>query len=252
MDYPHSLSTVLFLFLYVCSPCPTPTVHTHGYNKYRDKPLEALHLVELDHTTLTLSTRVASSIHVTHCQDCDIQGPACQQIRIHESTQLRFTLEESTIVAGAAILENSKDIVFVVRSHNHLPNSTTNSTTTTTAATRMDVKDFSWLHAGVPSPNFRMEESTSVATAEEENEGGMGAEMEKMEGRQNQEPIVDDTDAATTTVHGRSTISMDLPHVRPVAYPVSQTNIDILRTNMNHDDECDDEVDGDDNDDDEL
>jgi hypothetical protein len=156
------------------------------------------------------------------------------------------------IVAGAAILENSKDIVFVVRSHKYLPTHH-NHNTATTATARMDVKDFSWLHAGVPSPNFRMEESTSVATAEEENEGGMGAEMEKMEGRRNNDPIVDDDDAATTTVHGRSTTSMDLPHVRPVAYPVSQTNIDILRTNMNHDDECsDDEVDGDDNDDDEL
>jgi Tubulin binding cofactor C len=221
-----------FLFLYVGSPCPTPTVHTHGYNKYRDKPLEALHLVELDHTTLTLSTRVASSIHVTHCQDCDIQGPVCQQIRIHESTHLRFTLGESMIVAGGAILENSKDIVFVVRSHNHHD---------TTATARMDVKDFSWLHAGVPSPNFRMEESTAT----DDDDGGVGA---KMEGRRNHDPIVDNDAAATRTVHGRSTTFMDLPHGRPVLYPVSQTNTDIPRTNMNHNDECSEDVDGDDDD----
>ena len=136
--------------------------------------LEALHLVGLAHTTVTLSTRVASSIHMTQCTDCRIYGATCQQVRIHESTNVRMTVESILLLAGA-ILEDSKDIVFCVV-HPHSPD------IGTTTSPLMDVKDFSWLRSGIPSPNFRIEDvtvaaaankvstSTSVVVVEEEEE----------------------------------------------------------------------------------
>jgi hypothetical protein len=108
------------------------------FSQPRDKPLEALHLVKLYQTTVTVSAMVASSIHVTHCEHCHITG-MCQQLRIHESNHVRFQVDS---VAGA-ILEDSTEIVFVAS------NSSVNA---------VDVKDFNWLRSGVPSPNFRIEE----------------------------------------------------------------------------------------------
>jgi Tubulin binding cofactor C len=101
--------------------------------------------VDLKDTTVTISERVASAIHVTQCNNCHIQG-SCQQLRIHESSHVRFKVES---VAGA-ILEDSSDLVFLVE--------TSSSSDTKTL---MDVKDFNWLHIGVPSPNFRIEEALS-------------------------------------------------------------------------------------------
>ena len=128
--------------------------------------LEALHLVGLAHTTVTLSTRVASSIHMTQCTDCRIYGATCQQVRIHESTNVRMTVESILLLAGA-ILEDSKDIVFCVV-HPHSPDSSPTSPPMNShhrPTTHMDVKDFSWLRSGIPSPNFRIEDVTAAAAA---------------------------------------------------------------------------------------
>lgn len=114
-----------------------------------DKPLEALHLVDLTQVVITLAHPVASSIHVTHCQDCQVVPTKCQQLRIHESVRLDF---QQVLLGAGAILEASEDILFGVVDD----------------TTVLDVKDFHWLRTGVPSPNFRIVFAESSKVVEDQ------------------------------------------------------------------------------------
>lgn len=93
------------------------------------KVLEALHLVHIISTKVVVINPIASSIHITDCHDCSIQGKS-QQLRIHDSQNLSINVD---LIAGA-ILEGSHDIVF---------------------QRVVEVKDFDWLREGMASPNFR-------------------------------------------------------------------------------------------------
>ena len=78
---------------------------------------------------------ISSSIHITGCSECEVHCSS-QQLRIHQSCDLVLQVE---MLAGA-ILEDSSRLLF--------------------RGSNLDVKDFNWLRAGVPSPNFRIEAST--------------------------------------------------------------------------------------------
>jgi hypothetical protein len=111
-----------------------------------------MHLVDTAHVTIVVSQSIASSIHITNCQQCELTARS-QQLRIHESTELRFHVQ---LVAGA-ILEESKDIVFV-------------------GGNDLDVKDFNWLRTGVPSPNFRIEPLSETNATGDATEMKLGDE----------------------------------------------------------------------------
>ena len=106
---------------------------------YRHKVLEALHLVQVTSTKVVVMHPIASSIHITDCHDCWIEGKS-QQLRIHGSQNLSISVD---LVAGA-IIEGSQDIVF---------------------QRMVEVKDFDWLREGMPSPNFRF----SIGGVQEES-----------------------------------------------------------------------------------
>ncbi len=93
-------------------------------------------MVHVSDTTILVASPIASSIHITSCQHCTIQAHA-QQLRIHDSQMLKLEID---LVAGA-ILEGSHDILF---------------------QRPVEVKDFDWLRAGVPSPNFRIEDTVNL------------------------------------------------------------------------------------------
>ena len=109
-------------------------------------------MVDIVHVTIeVLSGPIASSIHITNCHNCQLKAVgSAQQLRIHESTGLRFQVP---LVAGA-ILEESKDIVFLFDGSN----------------TDADVKDFNWLRTGVPSPNYRIESANEEMRPQVEDE----------------------------------------------------------------------------------
>jgi hypothetical protein len=88
-------------------------------------------VVQTTKTTIRVTTPIASAIHVTDCHDCSVHAKS-QQLRIHESKDLTFHVE----LAAGAILEDCTRIMFV--------------------SDRIDAKDFNWLRAGIPSPNFRI------------------------------------------------------------------------------------------------
>lgn len=78
---------------------------------------------------------------MTDCHASTLQL-ACQQVRLHESTNLCLSVE----VSASAMLEGCRDIVFFGT---------------------VDVKDFDHLRTNEPSPNFRVEPAIRPPSAAE-------------------------------------------------------------------------------------
>ena len=109
----------------------------------RTKPLQALHLVDTNHTTIQVEQHISSAIHVTSCHHVKITA-TCQQARLHTSSDLTCHFD---VVTAGAILEDCVRIIFVT---------TDNAAAAATTTTLLEVKDFNWLRTGIPSPNFRI------------------------------------------------------------------------------------------------
>lgn len=83
-----------------------------------------------------------TSVTQSHLQ---LQG-SCQQIRLHESLDVQCVIFAGGILGGA-ILEDCRRIVFAVPERYERT---------------VDIRDFSFLKKGVPSPNFRIERLSMV------------------------------------------------------------------------------------------
>jgi Tubulin binding cofactor C len=97
---------------------------------------------------------LSGALHVTKCSNLELWIQSAHQLRIHESSELLVHIADPSLVAGA-ILEDSSNVVFYVAADSHDIRVETNFDTV--AMKLLDVKDFSWLHRGVPNPNFRLE-----------------------------------------------------------------------------------------------
>jgi hypothetical protein len=128
----------------------------------------SVHAVRVQHSTLALQHGVPrGAVHVTNCHHVTLRvhGPI-QQVRMHESSHLdvHFVPRRSedddddaaspptpivVAVTGGIILEGCSAVTF----HVHVAPSSTSPNAATTRST-LDVKDFSFLKRGVPSPNY--------------------------------------------------------------------------------------------------
>jgi hypothetical protein len=98
-------------------------------------PYPAMHLLNILNSSIIVAVPVTGAVHVTSCHCCRFEWQS-QQLRLHESTDLKcFT-------TAATILEDCRRIVFYYAAVEKAP----------------DVKDFSFLKEGVPSPNFTVEQ----------------------------------------------------------------------------------------------
>jgi len=98
-------------------------------------PHKALHIINVADSTIQLETNIEGAIHITACREMELHHGHCHQLRIHESHDLRISVKTQS----GPILEDSCSIQFVVHPLDQ---------------TSRDVKDFSWLRSGLPSPNF--------------------------------------------------------------------------------------------------
>jgi len=188
-----TIISLVCLSAFPSRPSLTSGLLPQNKTMYSEKSsLDALYLVDLDHTTIQVMTPISSSIHVTNCIHCIIQHMTCQQIRIHTSSHVEFHIQSTattttttTTTTGGAILEDSHDILFSIHvvtgtqiarltesetndDDNKNPNSShhdisLSSSSSSSSSYMMDVKDFNWLRQGIPSPNFRVvvEQSSS-------------------------------------------------------------------------------------------
>jgi hypothetical protein len=120
----------------------------------RQNNLRELHISEASNCTIHAdSSMISGALHVTKCTNLDLSIQAAHQLRIHESSELRIHIAEPSQVAGA-ILENCSNVMFYIAADSQDMRAESNFNAV--AIKLLDVKDFSWLHRGVPSPNFRL------------------------------------------------------------------------------------------------
>jgi hypothetical protein len=129
--------------------------------------LQALHLVGIrQKSSITTTFPISSAIHITDCHDSSIRTVQVQQLRLHESTNLLCHVD---LVTAGAMLEDCKDIVFVVPSADQ-------------DKCVVDVRDFNWLREGIPSPNFRIEGEVAAQSIEKIKETGVEATSSNLPG----------------------------------------------------------------------
>jgi Tubulin binding cofactor C len=116
--------------------------------------LRELHISEVSNCTVKADcSMISGALHVTKCNNLELWLESAHQLRIHESSELSINIAEASQVAGA-ILENCSNVVFYVAADSHDLHGDRNFDKA--AIKLLDVKDFSWLHRGVASPNFRL------------------------------------------------------------------------------------------------
>jgi hypothetical protein len=126
--------------------------------------LPALHIVNVAHTQIDVQVPVATAVHVTKAVDSHLCLPhAAQQLRIHQASRLQVTLRQddadgTTWNKGSIILEHSKHVTFCVPSVMPAKGADSEASSPLEAASEQYwisvIKDFGWLRAGIPSPNF--------------------------------------------------------------------------------------------------
>jgi Tubulin binding cofactor C len=140
----------------------------HSVIDLQGQQYPSVHAVRVQHSTLTLQHGVPrGAIHVTNCHHLTlhVHGPI-QQLRMHESSHVDVHLAPRirnddnaaaasiahavVAVTGGIILEGCSAVTFHVHG---APSSSSPSAATSTRGT-LDVKDFSFLKRGVPSPNY--------------------------------------------------------------------------------------------------
>lgn len=100
-------------------------------------PCTAIHLLDIQHSRIEIHCPVPGAIHVTNCNRTTLQSQS-QQLRLHDSEELQCHV----LVSAGVILEDCSRIKFFLKEQQ---------------SPRLDVKDFNWLKAGVPSPHFSFE-----------------------------------------------------------------------------------------------
>ena len=123
----------------------TPT-HDKSLLHQRNAPYKALHISGLNQSTIEVTGNVEGAIHVTACHETVLRS-RCHQLRLHESSKLSLFVSSR----AGPILEDCQEIRFMVDP---------------TDATTRDVKDFSWLRHGVPSPNFTVVDDAPLPAKE--------------------------------------------------------------------------------------
>lgn len=88
-------------------------------------------------SSIRLEKSVEGAVHVTQCHHTSFHIARSQQLRLHESHHIDCHVQ----VTAGTILEDCHHVTF------H----------TAEGSTAADIKDFNWLRAGVPSPNFTVQ-----------------------------------------------------------------------------------------------
>jgi hypothetical protein len=117
-----------------------------------------MHIVNTKKSTIRIQKPIAGPIHVTDCHDTDIQIKFCHQLRIHDCTNVSFTLH----VSSGPIIEGCKGMKFIQSEYN---SSIGEDNLCVKDNLYWDVKDFHWLK-NIKSPNF-------VTVSEEERKKEM-------------------------------------------------------------------------------
>ena len=134
--------TDVFRYLFLCS--------TSLYGLDSHFTLPSLHLQDVSECELKWLSNavVAGPLHVSKCR-CSSFGPLlAQQLRLHESHDLEF--RTPSIHAGV-ILEECRGVRFTVES------SGATNRRQSQEGLRASIKDFCWLRADRPSPNFTVD-----------------------------------------------------------------------------------------------
>ena len=103
-------------------------------NHRRRGSYSAIHIVNVADSTISLTQMVAGAVHVTACHGLRLELRS-HQLRLHESTDVKC------YTSAATIMEDCRRIHFYFPANEPEP----------------DIKDFSFLKEGVPSPNFVLE-----------------------------------------------------------------------------------------------
>jgi Tubulin binding cofactor C len=118
---------------------------SHGHYK-------AIHFVSVHESSIHLEKPVEGAIHVTQCQHSSFVITWSQQLRLHESHHVECHIQ----VTAGTILEDCHHVTFY----------------TDEGSNAADIKDFNWLRADIPSPNFAIQRGrceTAVPTARHQN-----------------------------------------------------------------------------------
>ena len=184
----------------------------------RKASYKALHLIETRDCIVHIHQPVGTAIHITGCHDTVVRVPSCQQLRIHESSKLDLHVRTKS----GPILEDSTAIRFVVSSNDPI--------------TR-DVKDFSWLRNGVPSPNFKILIVDNASRDQKENTN-MSGHVQGTTDNRNQD----------TTGHSDNRKGHDGQQAIEESQGTVQTGVVQASLQINADDDEDDDDDDDDED----
>ncbi|CAB9512101.1 expressed unknown protein [Seminavis robusta] len=117
---------------------------------------QELHISNVSHSTIRVDsdTAISGALHMTNCNHVDIHVKSFHQLRIHESNNLKIHIADAER-SGGAIMEESNNVVFSIAPKT--PTASSRQSQEHSKCELLDVKDFSWLHRGVPSPNFRVD-----------------------------------------------------------------------------------------------
>ena len=97
---------------------------------------------------------IHSSIHISNCYGCKIYINQTQQLRIHNSYDLKMYITHS-IVAGA-ILEECQRITFYDHCDDNFICHDEQKQEVKNGHNNLNVRDFEWMRNGIPSPNYEI------------------------------------------------------------------------------------------------
>ena len=116
---------------------------------------KSVHMTNIHGSSLRVTKAIDGPTHVTQCHT-SIFYLSCQQLRLHESTDLTVQLPVAPV---GIILEDCNSVVFQCNA----------------SESDLDIKDFAWLRSGTPSPNFTVEAVFEDDSVEQEDNNSKNA-----------------------------------------------------------------------------
>ena len=119
--------------------------------------MKEVHISNVSNTEIVVKEgAVTGAMHVTKCNGVKLSCQSFHQLRIHESSDLRFTIGDAKS-SGGVILEDCRNLTFIINCLTSGHSGAASDGVVSDETQLLDVRDFNWLRNGIPSPNFEIE-----------------------------------------------------------------------------------------------